>query len=185
MQSPRRGWASGQASRALHPHLSLGVSSVRLPLTHGSSSLFKLIAAYTGAKEWVRQGLGAAGALSTPTHSFPRPRPIFLVLSAPKPPSLSVHHTGPAAGLLPRVVILHQARNQLVRQLGAGGNARGWSPPKTPGPGKAYQKEGPEECRQGWRALPSAGSAGSTCHGSQRPVQIGPCPPPSTHPGMG
>ena len=61
------------ASRTLPPHLSLGVSSVRLPLTHGSSSLFKLIAAYTGAKEQVRQGLGPAGPPFTPTHSFPRP----------------------------------------------------------------------------------------------------------------
>lgn len=185
MQSPRRRWASGRASRALPPHLSLGVSSVRLPLTHGSSSLFKLIAAYTGAKERVRQGLGPAGPPLTPTHSFPRPPPVFLVLSAPKPPSLSVHHTGPAAGLLPRVVILHQAGNQLVRQLGAGGNAKGWSPLKTPGPGKAYQKEAAKERRQGWRALPSAGSAESTCHGSQRPVQTALCPLPSTHPGMG
>ena len=60
----RAGQQAGQEN--LLPHLSLGVSSVRLPLTHGSSSLFKIIAAYTGAKERVRQGLGPAGAAAAP-----------------------------------------------------------------------------------------------------------------------
>ena len=143
----RAGQQAGQQS--LPPHLSLGVSSVRLPLTHGSSSLFKIIAAYTGAKERVRQGLGPAGAPSTPTYSCPGPPPVFFVLSAPKPPSLSVHHTGPAAGLLPRVVILHQARNQLVRQLGAGGTPEAGAHLRLQAPGRLIRKKGPRSANRG------------------------------------
>lgn len=59
----------GQVGRsALGPHLSFGVSSIWLSLTHGSSSLFKLITADTGARERVRQGQGPPGAWLTPTH---------------------------------------------------------------------------------------------------------------------
>ena len=54
--------AGGWARPALGPHLSLGVSSVWLSLTHSSSSLFKLITADTGAREEVRQGQGPPGA---------------------------------------------------------------------------------------------------------------------------
>lgn len=105
------------------PHLSLGVSGIGLSLTHGSSSLFKLIAVDTGDRERMRQ---------EPRKSVcPRPvltqtPPVFFVLPATQPPCLSVHHTGSAAGLLPRVVILHQAGNELVRQLRRQGQR--WAP---------------------------------------------------------
>lgn len=48
-QSPRSGQMGGQVGQsALGPHLSFGVSSIWLSLTHGSSSLFKLITATQG-----------------------------------------------------------------------------------------------------------------------------------------
>lgn len=48
-------------------------------------------------------------------YQKPPPPPVFFVLAATQPPGLPVHHTSSTSGLLPRVVILHQAGDQLVR----------------------------------------------------------------------
>jgi len=43
--------------------------------------------------------------------------PIFFLSLADQPPGLSVHDGRPSPGLLPAVVVLHKAGDQLVRKL--------------------------------------------------------------------
>lgn len=77
----------GGARPALAPHLSLGVSSIWLSLTHCSSSLFKFITNDTGDREGVRKGQGP------PTKNLACPHP----LSSPWTPTSLLCPFGPPA----------------------------------------------------------------------------------------
>lgn len=46
-----------------------------------------------------------------------RSEPVIFLSLADEPPGLSVHDGGPGSGLLPAVVVLHQAGDQFVWKL--------------------------------------------------------------------